>query len=61
MNEQIIESGISQAQPAVSSLGQSAAAMAFGLVLLFAVGFLPMAAAHNAAHDTRHTLTFPCH
>ena len=44
-----------------SSLGQSLAAFAFGAVVLFAVGFLPMDAAHNAAHDTRHALAFPCH
>ncbi len=37
------------------------AAIVFGLVILFAVGFLPMNAAHNAAHDTRHAHAFPCH
>lgn len=37
------------------------AAIVFGLVVLFAVGFLPMNAAHNAAHDTRHAHAFPCH
>jgi len=25
------------------------------------VGFLPVDAVHNAAHDTRHSVTFPCH
>ena len=42
-------------------LAQSIAALAFGAAVLFAVGFLPMEAAHNAAHDTRHALAFPCH
>ena len=37
------------------------AALAFGSVILFAVGFMSMPAAHNAAHDTRHALAFPCH
>ena len=37
------------------------AALAFGAVILFAVGFMSMPAAHNAAHDTRHALAFPCH
>ena len=46
---------------AVSSLLQHAAALAFGAAILIAVGFLPMAQAHNAAHDTRHSLAFPCH
>lgn len=46
---------------AASSLGQTAAAMMFGVLVLFAVGFAPMDAAHNAAHDARHALAFPCH
>lgn len=46
---------------AASPLVQTSAAMLFGAVILFAVGFLPTEAAHNAAHDTRHALAFPCH
>lgn len=46
---------------AISALTQNAAALIFGAIILFAVGFVPMAAAHDAAHDTRHTLAFPCH
>lgn len=40
-----------------------AAAMAalFGALLIWGVGFAPIAALHNAAHDTRHSLAFPCH
>jgi cobalt transporter subunit CbtB (proposed) len=44
-----------------STLGQNIAAMAFGLIVLFAVGFAPMDVAHNAAHDARHAHAFPCH
>lgn len=44
-----------------SSLVHQGAVMLFGVVILFAVGFLPMAEAHNAAHDTRHSFVFPCH
>ena len=40
---------------------QTLGAFGFGVVMLFAVGFTPMDAAHNAAHDTRHSLAFPCH
>lgn len=40
---------------------QNMAAIVFGAIVLFAVGFLPMDVAHNAAHDTRHALVFPCH
>lgn len=50
-----------QTKPVVSALAQNMAALAFGAIVLFAVGFLPMEAAHNAAHDTRHVLAFPCH
>ncbi len=50
-----------QVQAQASTLFQNLAAMAFGAAILFAVGFLPMDAAHNAAHDTRHAMAFPCH
>lgn len=33
----------------------------FGAIMIFAVGFLPTATAHNATHDTRHNTGFPCH
>lgn len=36
-------------------------AAALGLVIVFAAGFAPSEAVHNAAHDTRHTFAFPCH
>lgn len=32
-----------------------------GLVLLLLVGFLPQQDLHNAAHDARHSVSFPCH
>jgi len=32
-----------------------------GATLLYAVGLSPLAVAHNAAHDTRHAIGFPCH
>jgi cobalt transporter subunit CbtB len=40
-------------------LGLSSALV--GTALLFLVGFAPVSAVHNAAHDTRHTAAFPCH
>lgn len=36
-------------------------AMLLGAVIVYGVGFSPIAAAHNAAHDTRHANVFPCH
>lgn len=36
-------------------------AAAFGLGLLFLTGFAQASVFHNAAHDTRHAIAFPCH
>jgi cobalt transporter subunit CbtB len=32
-----------------------------GLGLIYGVGFAAPQAIHNAAHDTRHAVSFPCH
>ncbi len=45
----------------VSLACQRAAVLLFGALVLYAVGFLPTSAAHNAAHDSRHSFVFPCH
>jgi cobalt transporter subunit CbtB len=36
-------------------------AMALGIGLVFTIGFAHPSTIHNAAHDTRHALSFPCH
>jgi cobalt transporter subunit CbtB len=36
-------------------------AFAMGVALVFVTGFAHSEAIHNAAHDTRHALSFPCH
>ncbi|MDP7098685.1 MAG: CbtB domain-containing protein [Rhodospirillales bacterium] len=36
-------------------------AIMLGAMILFGVGFAQPAEIHNAAHDTRHALNFPCH
>ncbi|HQS19253.1 CbtB domain-containing protein [Reyranella sp.] len=36
-------------------------ALLLGLGLVFLTGFAYPEAIHNAAHDTRHSLSFPCH
>ena len=40
-----------------------AASMAafLGMFMIWGVGFSQVAAAHNAAHDVRHSNGFPCH
>ena len=40
---------------------QLIAAFLLGGSILYAAAFLNTAAAHNAAHDTRHSFGFPCH
>jgi cobalt transporter subunit CbtB len=32
-----------------------------GAFILFGTGFVQINAAHNAAHDSRHSFAFPCH
>jgi cobalt transporter subunit CbtB len=32
-----------------------------GVFLIWGVGLSSIAAVHNAAHDTRHSMAFPCH
>lgn len=36
-------------------------AACLGAVLVLGVGFLHVGAVHDAAHDTRHAIGFPCH
>ena len=57
-----------QAQTQSASLSSSRstripalAAVVFGCALVYVVGFAQSPSLHNAAHDTRHTLAFPCH
>ncbi len=40
-----------------------AAIIAFflGSVLIYGIGFTDMDSVHDAAHDSRHALSFPCH
>ncbi|MCF6272079.1 MAG: CbtB-domain containing protein [Rhodobacteraceae bacterium] len=33
----------------------------FGLGIMFAAGFAQSAVIHDAQHDTRHAIGFPCH
>lgn len=51
--------------PAASSGGslvaQRLAAAAIGAFVIGMVGFSHMSVAHNAGHDYRHSMAFPCH
>ena len=46
---------------ASASLVGAGAAILTALVLLYFTGFAEAAQYHDSAHDTRHTLAFPCH
>jgi len=37
------------------------ASVAAGIILIYFTGFAQAAQYHDSAHDTRHTLAFPCH
>ena len=44
-----------------SVLLQIFGATILAIAMLYGVGFASMDLAHNAAHDTRHAIAFPCH
>jgi len=51
----------SLALPRTQAVTAGAVALILGLFLLYGVGFAQPEAIHNAAHDSRHGFTFPCH
>lgn len=51
-----------QAVPGLrSGLGGAVAALLAGVFVVFVAGFAGASALHEAAHNTRHSLAFPCH
>jgi cobalt transporter subunit CbtB len=50
------------AAPTIASLAtQRLIAAAIGVFIVGMVGFSHMTVAHNAGHDYRHSMAFPCH
>lgn len=45
----------------VSRIAAPAALFLMGAAMVFLAGFSHPATIHDAAHDTRHALSFPCH
>ena len=45
----------------LSATLQIIATSLIALVVLYGVGFSEMDIAHNSAHDSRHSVAFPCH
>ncbi len=56
-----LPAGTAGASALVRFRAQCAAAFLIGAGLVFMVGFAHSEVMHNAAHDTRHSLAFPCH
>jgi cobalt transporter subunit CbtB len=52
---------VSGADKRTEALAAAAIAFVFGVGLVFTTGFAHSSTIHNAAHDTRHALSFPCH
>jgi len=50
-----------RAPAGLAALRSAVAAAALGLVILYVVGFAGTHTIHEAAHDTRHSMNFPCH
>ena len=50
-----------EARLSAATLAAPMAALLLGVFLLLGTGFAPIATAHNAAHDARHSFAFPCH
>jgi len=55
--------GTLSAAPAkrLEALRAAFAALVVGCGLVYAMGFAHPALLHNAAHDWRHSMNFPCH
>ena len=45
----------------IGTLWPAWVAAVFGVTILYVVGFAAPHAIHEAAHDARHSLNFPCH
>lgn len=52
---------IQSSATATSRLAQIGLAAFLGLFVVGIAGFSQIEAIHNAAHDVRHSLAFPCH
>ncbi len=60
----MLNQAVSVEQTSQLSAGRFAACMVafvLGMTLVFLVGFAHPMMLHNAAHDSRHALAFPCH
>ena len=61
MTGRVLPQGEAAALARQESRAAAFLAASLGAVLLLGVGFLQIPAVHDAAHDTRHAIGFPCH
>ena len=52
---------LTPARADTSTLAALALAFSLGAALVFTIGFAHPELIHNAAHDWRHSMNFPCH
>ncbi len=60
-NDTLAGQHIARDRGRLAALWPAVAAIALGFAVLYVVGFAGAETIHNAAHDTRHSLNFPCH
>ena len=60
MSSALTESATQGVRVSTNKLASLGAIM-LGMGFVLMIGFSPISAVHNAAHDTRHSAAFPCH
>lgn len=61
MRKILSTTGTLEAGRSSAALAAPVVALLLGAFVLLGAGFTPLAALHNAAHDSRHSFAFPCH
>ena len=61
MNAKTVANSAVLAPSRAEALKASAVALILGFGLVWLAGFAYPEGVHDAAHDTRHALSFPCH
>jgi cobalt transporter subunit CbtB len=61
MTDVQLPTAVDRPHPRRAGIRPLIAAAALGLAVLYLVGFAGSHSIHEAAHDARHTLNFPCH
>jgi cobalt transporter subunit CbtB len=61
MTERFSAAAITATKPRSEVAAAATVALVAGLGLLFTMGFAHPELLHNAAHDWRHSMSFPCH